>query len=58
MIIQRINLGLYAILGELQATRNWRRLAEELWPWVDRPAVDAARRAGSDVAWPSRVVTW
>ena len=35
VIIQRINLGLYAIFGELAATANWRRLAEELWPFVD-----------------------
>ena len=34
VIIQRINLGLYAILGQLEATANWRRLAEELWPWT------------------------
>jgi predicted unusual protein kinase regulating ubiquinone biosynthesis (AarF/ABC1/UbiB family) len=37
VIIQRINLGLYAILGELRATANWRRIAEELWPFVDGP---------------------
>ncbi len=37
VIIQRINLGLYAILGQLDATANWRRLAEELWPWIDAP---------------------
>ena len=36
VIIQRINLGLYAILGQLQATANWRQIAEEIWPWVDR----------------------
>lgn len=35
VIIQRINLGLYAILGQLEATANWRRLAEEIWPWTD-----------------------
>ena len=23
-----------AILGQLDATANWRRIAEELWPWV------------------------
>lgn len=33
VIIQRINLGLYAVLGELNATANWRRVTEELWPW-------------------------
>ena len=37
VIIQRINLGLYAILGELGATADWRRIAEELWPWVAAP---------------------
>jgi predicted unusual protein kinase regulating ubiquinone biosynthesis (AarF/ABC1/UbiB family) len=37
VIIQRINLGLMAILGDLHATANFRRIAEELWPWVDRP---------------------
>ena len=35
VFIQRINLGLYALLGELRATGNYRRIAEELWPFVD-----------------------
>jgi predicted unusual protein kinase regulating ubiquinone biosynthesis (AarF/ABC1/UbiB family) len=35
VIIQRINLGLVAILGDLRATRSWRRIANELWPFVD-----------------------
>jgi predicted unusual protein kinase regulating ubiquinone biosynthesis (AarF/ABC1/UbiB family) len=34
VIIQRINLGLYALFGEMGATANWRRIAEELWPFV------------------------
>jgi hypothetical protein len=33
VIINRINLGLYGLFGELQATGNFRRLAEEVWPW-------------------------
>ncbi len=37
VFIQRINLGLYALLGELGATGNYRRIAEELWPFVDGP---------------------
>jgi predicted unusual protein kinase regulating ubiquinone biosynthesis (AarF/ABC1/UbiB family) len=37
VIIQRINLGLYAIFGEMRATANWRRIAEEVWPFVDGP---------------------
>ncbi len=35
VFIQRINLGLYAILGELGARGNYRRIASELWPFVD-----------------------
>ncbi|NNE12033.1 MAG: AarF/ABC1/UbiB kinase family protein, partial [Ilumatobacter sp.] len=35
VFIQRINLGLYAILGELGATGNYRRIAEELWPFME-----------------------
>lgn len=34
VIIQRINLGLFAVLADLRATANWRRIAEEIWPWV------------------------
>jgi len=37
VIIQRINMGLYAVLGDLRATADWRRIAEELWPFVDGP---------------------
>ena len=37
VFIQRINLGLYALLGELHATGNYRRMAEELWPFVQGP---------------------
>lgn len=35
VIIQRINLGLYAILGDLHATANWRQISEEIWPFTD-----------------------
>ncbi len=37
VFIQRINLGLYALLGELEAHGNYRRIAEELWPFVQGP---------------------
>ena len=37
VILQRINLGLGAVLGELHATRNWRRIAMEQWPFVHGP---------------------
>ncbi len=35
VFIQRINLGLYALLGDLRATGNYRRIAEEMWPFAD-----------------------
>jgi predicted unusual protein kinase regulating ubiquinone biosynthesis (AarF/ABC1/UbiB family) len=38
VILQRINLGLYAVLGSLNATANWRRIGAELWPFVKGPA--------------------
>jgi len=37
VILQRINLGLYAVLGRLRARAPWRAISEELWPWVDAP---------------------
>jgi predicted unusual protein kinase regulating ubiquinone biosynthesis (AarF/ABC1/UbiB family) len=37
VVIQRINLGLYAILARLRATANWRRLGAEVWPGVNGP---------------------
>jgi predicted unusual protein kinase regulating ubiquinone biosynthesis (AarF/ABC1/UbiB family) len=51
VILQRINLGLFAVLGELSATANWRAIAEEIWPFAQGPAstpmgdAEAARRA-------------
>jgi predicted unusual protein kinase regulating ubiquinone biosynthesis (AarF/ABC1/UbiB family) len=38
VILQRINLGLYAVLGSLNATANWRRIGAELWPFMKGPA--------------------
>ncbi len=35
VIIQRINLGLFALFGDLHARGNWRRIAEELWPFTN-----------------------
>ena len=49
VFIQRINLGLYALLGELRATGNYRRVAEELWPFVDGPPSTAIGEA--EAAW-------
>lgn len=37
LILQRITIGLFAILGRLNATANWRRILTELW-WNGPPA--------------------
>ncbi len=48
VIIQRINLGLYAIFGQLHATANWRRISEELWPFVGgSPSSELGRQAAA-----------
>lgn len=52
VIIQRINLGLMAVLGELRSTNRWRRVAEEIWPWVDAPPATDLGRA--EAAWRGR----
>jgi predicted unusual protein kinase regulating ubiquinone biosynthesis (AarF/ABC1/UbiB family) len=38
VILQRINLGLYAVLAGLGSVADWRTVAEEIWPWVAAPA--------------------
>ncbi|MFK8025547.1 MAG: ABC1 kinase family protein [Ilumatobacter sp.] len=49
VFIQRINLGLYALLGELGARGNYRRIASELWPFVDAaPSTELGR---AEAAW-------
>jgi predicted unusual protein kinase regulating ubiquinone biosynthesis (AarF/ABC1/UbiB family) len=52
VILQRINLGLFAVLGELSATADWRAIAEEIWPFVHRPAATPVGRA--EAAWRAR----
>ena len=49
VLIQRINLGLFAILGTLRASGNWRAIAEEIWPFVDGQA--ATPLGTEEAAW-------
>ena len=37
VIVQRITLGLFAILGEMRATADWRGISEEIWPFTKAP---------------------
>jgi hypothetical protein len=55
VFIQRINLGLYAILGELHATGNYRRIAEELWPMTN--GSPSTPMGEAEAAWLGRGAT-
>jgi predicted unusual protein kinase regulating ubiquinone biosynthesis (AarF/ABC1/UbiB family) len=37
VIVQRINLGLFSVLAEMNATGDWRAIAEEIWPFFQAP---------------------
>src|SRR5260370_41907368 len=52
VILQRINLGLFGLLGELTATANWRAIAEEIWPFVLGPPSTPMGEA--ETAWRAR----
>jgi predicted unusual protein kinase regulating ubiquinone biosynthesis (AarF/ABC1/UbiB family) len=52
VILQRINLGLFAVLGELSATADWRRISEEIWPFVQAPPSTPMGEA--EAAWRAR----
>jgi predicted unusual protein kinase regulating ubiquinone biosynthesis (AarF/ABC1/UbiB family) len=52
VILQRINLGLFALLGELGATADWRSIAEEIWPFVQGPP--STPMGAAEVAWRAR----
>ena len=52
VLLQRINLGLFAVLGELSATADWRAISEEIWPFVHGPA--ATPMGEAEAAWRAR----
>jgi len=52
VILQRINLGLFAVLGEMSATADWRAIAEEIWPFVQGPASTPIGQA--EAVWRAR----
>jgi predicted unusual protein kinase regulating ubiquinone biosynthesis (AarF/ABC1/UbiB family) len=45
VIVQRINLGLFSVLAEMNATGNWRAVAEEIWPFFQGPPSTAMGEA-------------
>ena len=52
VILQRINLGLFAVLGQLSATANWRAISEEIWPFTQAPPSTPMGEAEAD--WRAR----
>jgi predicted unusual protein kinase regulating ubiquinone biosynthesis (AarF/ABC1/UbiB family) len=53
VLIQRINLGLYAVLADLGATADWRRISEEIWPFFEGPPSTPLGEAEAE--WASRI---
>ena len=49
VVLQRINLGLFGLLGDLSATANWRGISEEIWPFSRAAPVTAMGAA--EAAW-------
>ncbi len=49
VIVQRINLGLYALLADLGATANWRAITHDIVPFVDAPP--ASELGEQEAAW-------
>jgi predicted unusual protein kinase regulating ubiquinone biosynthesis (AarF/ABC1/UbiB family) len=60
VIIQRINLGVFSILGEMHATADWRAISEEIWPFTLGPPstpmgeAEAEWRADHSLTVPAR----
>jgi hypothetical protein len=52
VIVQRINLGLFAVLGEMNATADWRGISEEIWPFSQAPPSTPMGEA--ELPWLSR----
>ncbi|MBO0804787.1 MAG: AarF/ABC1/UbiB kinase family protein [Nocardiopsaceae bacterium] len=64
VIIQRINLGMFSVLAEMNATGDWRALAEEIWPFFQGPPstpmgeAEAAWKAASALPLRRRARGW
>ena len=44
---RRMETGVLAVLGQLQATRNWMRIGREWW-FADEPATELGRQEWED----------
>ena len=57
-VVQRVNLGLFAVLAQLGGAADWRSIGEELWPWVNGPPAGALGRPRGRMARPSCRSEW
>jgi predicted unusual protein kinase regulating ubiquinone biosynthesis (AarF/ABC1/UbiB family) len=55
VVLQRINLGMFALLGDIHATANWRAIAEEIWPFMQAPPSTPMGEAEAE--WRAKVAT-
>ncbi len=51
VLLQRINLGLYAILARLNATRDWFGICQEIWPFAAYDGPPATELGRQEAAW-------
>lgn len=52
LLIQRINLGLYALFAELEATADWSAILADIVPWTARSGRGPATELGrAEAAW-------
>ncbi len=53
VVLQRINLGLYAILARLEARLDWLAITKEIWPFTDgAPSTELGRE---EAAWAAKL---
>jgi predicted unusual protein kinase regulating ubiquinone biosynthesis (AarF/ABC1/UbiB family) len=55
-ILQRINLGLYAILARLEANADWFAITQEIWPFSHGEPSTALGR--EEAAWAAKLPEW
>jgi predicted unusual protein kinase regulating ubiquinone biosynthesis (AarF/ABC1/UbiB family) len=51
VLLQRINLGLYAILARLNATQDWFAICQELWPFAGYDGPASTELGRQESAW-------
>ena len=59
VVLQRITLGLMGLFAQLEATRNWHKIARELWPFtMDPPSTPIGERIAEWEAQYNKRALW